>query len=195
MLACDDVEMLCLSFEEEDGGADVTEDNVKEYVRLRAKNELIGRRRRRLEAMRRGFNDVPLSSHLRLFSVFELAALVCGKQTITAAELDARLKFSGFFGAHSETPGHLREVLQDDELEEPRPFRLEPALLLLLLLLLMLLELLLPLDEDPPPSSSSTITSSPISSSFWPSTAPCSANSTPSCSNDFRRSSHSSRLP
>lgn len=67
--------MLCLEFEEEDGGHDVTNENVKEYARLRAKHELLGRRRARLEAMRRGFGDYPTLSHLRLFTVFELTSV------------------------------------------------------------------------------------------------------------------------
>lgn len=58
---------------------DVTNENVKEYVRLKAQRELLGQRVPHLEAMRRGFNDIPLAAHLRLFSVFDLMSTVCGK--------------------------------------------------------------------------------------------------------------------
>ena len=60
----------------------VTNANVKEYVRWRAEQELLGRRRRRLEALRKGFAAVPLGPHLRRFSAFELTSLVCGKQAV-----------------------------------------------------------------------------------------------------------------
>jgi hypothetical protein len=56
----------------------------KRYVRLRAEKEIVGKRAGRLEAMRRGFSDLPLGPHLRLFSVFDLMSLVCGKQVFHA---------------------------------------------------------------------------------------------------------------
>ncbi len=66
----------------EEEGVAVTNANVKEYVRWRAEQELLGRRRRRLEALRKGFAAVPLGPHLRRFSAFELTSLVCGKQAV-----------------------------------------------------------------------------------------------------------------
>jgi hypothetical protein len=111
LLAMPDVSCLYLSFEECDGGNDVTDSNVKHYVRRRAHHELLGLRTRRLESLRRGFSDVPLGAHLRLFSVFELMTLVCGKATCSAPDLLERLRFVGF-SKHSSTPNALRQVLR-----------------------------------------------------------------------------------
>jgi len=112
LLALPDVGCLYLSFEEQDGGHDVTSGNVKHYVRRRAHHGLLGETRaRRLESLRKGFQAVPLRAHLRLFTVFELTALVCGKATLTAAELLPRLVFKGF-PQSSTTPASLALVLR-----------------------------------------------------------------------------------
>ena len=43
-----------LNFGDEDGGDDVTSDNVKDYIRLRKNDLMMGKRVRWLEAMRKG---------------------------------------------------------------------------------------------------------------------------------------------
>jgi len=112
LLAMSDVSCLYLEFDEEDGGADVTNDNVKQYIRLRAEKEIVGQRRGRLEAMRKGFSDLPLGPHLRLFSVFDLMSLVCGKQELTSEELLERIKFTGY-NRRSQTPTYFRNMIRN----------------------------------------------------------------------------------
>jgi hypothetical protein len=81
LLAMEDAEMLCLEMTPPGGGSpvDVTNANRQEYVRWRAHDILLGRRRRQFEALRRGFNSIPLQAHLRLFSGTQLMALLCGE--------------------------------------------------------------------------------------------------------------------
>lgn len=114
LLAADDVSSLGLAFDNDDdngGGGDVTSANVKVFVRERAAAALLRGRAPRLHALRRGFQALPLLPHLRLFSVFELMALVCGSPALDAPTLLARLEFKGF-GRASATPRHLKEVLR-----------------------------------------------------------------------------------
>jgi hypothetical protein len=111
LLASEDVSALGLTFDDDDGGADVTNLNVKAYVRRRATRALLHGRTQRLNALRKGFQALPLLPHLRLFSVFELMAVVCGARTLDAPTLLARLEFKGF-GRSSATPHHLRQVLR-----------------------------------------------------------------------------------
>ena len=54
VLAMEDVSVLCLTFEAKDGGAEVTNANVKQYIRLRKNNVLLGARSKWLSAMRKG---------------------------------------------------------------------------------------------------------------------------------------------
>ena len=121
LLATDDVDMLYLTFEETDGGEDVTAENVKRYVRRRAYHSLVGNRRGRLDAMKRGFEDIPLGAHLRLFSVFELMTLVCGKQDISGEDLLDKVVFR-HFSSRSQTPGHLRQLLSEMTSEQRSRF-------------------------------------------------------------------------
>jgi len=112
ILACEDVSLLYLSFEDEDGGQDVTRDNVKEYVQRKAERELLGQRVPFLKAMQRGFNDIPLAAHLCLFSVFDLMSVVCGKETVSADELVPFINFTGF-SRGSSIPENFRQLIRE----------------------------------------------------------------------------------
>lgn len=111
LLAAEDVSAMGMCFDDDDGGMEVTPSNVKSFVRKRATKTLLQGRSRRLDALRKGFKALPLLPHLRLFSVFELMALVCGSQTLDAATLLERVEFRGFRRSSS-TPQHLKQVLR-----------------------------------------------------------------------------------
>ena len=113
---CDDAMLTnhtnSLSFDEEDGGDEVTRENVKEYIRLRKNDVMMGKRVKWLEAMKTGFQAIPLQSHLSLFTVYELMGIVCGNMTISAAALLGAITFSGFsssFGGSARDDGGLTE--------------------------------------------------------------------------------------
>ena len=111
LLAAEDVSAMGMCFDDDDGGMEVTPSNVKSFVRKRATKTLLQGRAQRLDALRRGFKALPLLPHLRLFSVFELMALVCGSQSLDAATFLERLEFKGFRHS-STTPQHLKQVLR-----------------------------------------------------------------------------------
>lgn len=111
LLAAEDVSTMGMCFDDDDGGMEVTPSNVKSFVRKRATKTLLQGRAQRLDALRKGFKALPLLPHLRLFSVFELMAVVCGSQTLDAATLLERIEFRGFRRSSS-TPQHLKHVLR-----------------------------------------------------------------------------------
>ena len=49
---------------------------VQEFVELRIRHELLDLRKSELEALKRGFDAIPIMKHLRLFTAFELMGLL-----------------------------------------------------------------------------------------------------------------------
>ncbi len=49
---------------------------TQEYVDLRVHHELLVSRQRELEALKKGFESIPIQKHLRLFSAYELMGLL-----------------------------------------------------------------------------------------------------------------------
>lgn len=142
LLAMEDAEMLCLEFEPQGQPCqDVTNANRHEYVRWRAHDVLLGRRRTQFEALRRGFNTIPLQvspripetslpsypnpphtlqAHLRLFSSTQLMALLCGAAVLDPELVVARLKFSHFpvGGATEDRFKSVVRALSEQELRQ-----------------------------------------------------------------------------
>jgi len=77
LLKLDDASLLCLDFSEFGPGDDreVTNQNRKEYVRKKAQQVLFRDRELALVAMKKGFESIPISPQLRMFSADELAQL------------------------------------------------------------------------------------------------------------------------
>lgn len=85
--------------------------NVRDYVRLSVEYFLIYKRRKALEAMKKGFyHYASLSSHLKLLSPFDLQILLSGMQHINVQVITDALEFKDF-PASSKTPTYLKEIL------------------------------------------------------------------------------------
>ena len=52
---------------------------MQEYVQLRIQRDLVDSVKPQLDAMKRGFEAIPIKSHMRLFSSIELMGLLQGK--------------------------------------------------------------------------------------------------------------------
>jgi hypothetical protein len=114
LLAKADVAGYGLDFEGlREGGADVpvTAANREEYVQLKVRHVLVGRRQQQLEAIREGFQShEALNPHLRLLAPSELMIALCGAQHIKAETLVRSLAFRGWPPA-SRTPKLLVDLL------------------------------------------------------------------------------------
>lgn len=89
----------------------VTSDNVCDYVNLRVQYDLVEKRKRALEAMKRGlFSVAAIEPHLKLLSNSDLLLLLCGVQHVPAQTIIDALEFQGFPSA-SNTPQHLKNLL------------------------------------------------------------------------------------
>lgn len=100
----------------------VSQRNVREYVQLRVKYELIGKRENSLALIKKGFMDSPLlSPHVRLLSATELMLLLCGQQHLHPQALIDSLDFVGF-PLSSGTPQHLKELITGSSQNNLRRF-------------------------------------------------------------------------
>ena len=52
---------------------------LQEYVQLRIQRDLVDAVKPQLDAMKRGFESIPIKAHMRLFSSIELMGLLQGK--------------------------------------------------------------------------------------------------------------------
>lgn len=123
LLQVADAADLYLDFSDVGGSPDtlVTNENREDYVRRTVKHVLIEKRRKPLEALKKGFASLPISSHLAIFSPIELMSLIQGKQVITPEELLEAIEFQSFDRA-SETPGKVRQFLSSLSNKDIRRF-------------------------------------------------------------------------
>lgn len=112
LLQIADASDLYLDFSDVGGSPDtiVSNDNREDYVRRMVRQVLVERRRGPLQAMKKGFEALPITSHLALFSGVELMSLIQGKQVIAPDELLAAIEFQSFERA-SQTPAKVRAFL------------------------------------------------------------------------------------
>lgn len=100
MLASEGVDSWMLNFEglKPVGEAiDVTDDNKMEYVNLRVYDILIESRKDSLSAIRKGFYRLEeLSTHLRMFTPYDLKLAIFGEQYLSCDGMIAILEFEGF---------------------------------------------------------------------------------------------------
>lgn len=89
----------------------VTVENVREYVEMAVQYEMTEKRRRALDAIKKGFYSVDsIGVHLKLLSPSDLLLLLCGVQHVPPQAIVDALEFQGF-PASSKTPQHLKEIL------------------------------------------------------------------------------------
>lgn len=85
--------------------------NVGDYIKMSVEYFLFYKRRRALEAMKKGFYHYPsLARHLKLLTPFDLQILLSGTQHINAQVIIDALEFKNF-PSSSKTPMHLKEIL------------------------------------------------------------------------------------
>eukprot|EP00742_Colponemidia_sp_Colp-10_P010067 GILJ01011027.1.p1 GENE.GILJ01011027.1~~GILJ01011027.1.p1 ORF type:complete len:926 (-),score=132.33 GILJ01011027.1:79-2601(-) len=99
----------------------VTNENKREYVQRMVEYVLIDQRKEALNALKRGFESIQLSAHLRLLSCTELMSIVQGQQRLDADMIKAKLKFSGFSSA-SRTPDYVRQFIETLSANDMRRF-------------------------------------------------------------------------
>lgn len=96
------------------GGSEMTsltDNNRAEFVRRQIPWELVGRRRRALEAIKRGFDTIAMTRQLALFTIPELMALVVGNRNISADDVIAKLRFREY-PSGSCLPVHFKEAVR-----------------------------------------------------------------------------------
>eukprot|EP00898_Chlorokybus_atmophyticus_P005482 jgi/Chlat1/5935/Chrsp4S06260 len=101
----------------------VTDANKRQYVQHRVQYVLVGCRQRQLEAMRRGFQEVDLSSYLQVFSCTDLMLLVCGEEHVDAHMVVELIRFSpADWPTTSRTPADLLALLHELRSNDLRRF-------------------------------------------------------------------------
>ena len=89
----------------------VTESNKREYLRLTAKQKLIGERAKQFEMLKRGFNVFRFENHLKRFNAADLLMLVSGPSEITAEMVIQNIDFSHGNWRNSKTLEHIQQYI------------------------------------------------------------------------------------
>ena len=95
--------------------------NRQEYVAAKVTHFLVTSRKKRLDAIKRGFGAIDIAVHLNLFSYTELLSLIQGRQDVKGADVAAVLQFSGF-PSSSRTPAMFRAVVKELAPDRVRQF-------------------------------------------------------------------------